>query len=288
MQFQTAIPPTGEIMKIERYYCLPCDDNLRKKLISYNIKVDYDDKITRLMTFSVYEEDDYFDKIADYLPKNYLGSYVFTKTELLSAEWLTMRSTNDKLEALNIERTFSFSCESKEDFGYGEVDTARHRIQVAPYEFRGPIKWGRNHFYSSYFGGFETIFCDDIAKSIIQSANLDGIDFLPVIHYKKNNYLDNIHQIECSNVLPNESLVLNQYFKEKKCPICGAIKYEYDELSRLGIHKEFLGNKDFYRTNYIFGGGYTSPFNVVSNRIYKLLVDNQIDRNIRFTPLLIY
>ena len=121
------------------------------------------------MTFSVYEEDDYFDKIADYLPKNYLGSYVFTKTELLSAEWLTMRSTNDKLEALNIERTFSFSCESKEDFGYGEVDIARHRIQVAPYEFRGPIKWGRNHFYSSssckYIFDIKIIACNKFAKA---------------------------------------------------------------------------------------------------------------------------
>lgn len=38
---------------------------------------------------------------------------------------------NDKLEALNTERTFSFSCKGKKDLGYGEVDTARHRIQVA-------------------------------------------------------------------------------------------------------------------------------------------------------------
>lgn len=275
-------------MKTERYYCLPCDESLKQLLNSYNIKVDYDADSTGLMTFSVYEEDDYFIKILDYLPKQYLGSYIYSKEELLNAEWLTMRSTNDKLEAVNTDHTFAFSCRTKKNFGYGEIDIAYHRKQVFPYEFRHPIKWGKNHFYSSYFGGFETIFCDDLAKSIIKNEEFQDVDFMPVIHYRKNQYLDNIHQIILSNVLPNESLILDKHFIKKECDICGAIQYEYSGLSRLGVYAEFLKNADFYRTNYIFGSGYTNAFNIVSNRVYRLITDKKIDRNLSFEPLLVY
>lgn len=132
----------------------------------------------------------------------------------------------------------------KKDFGYGKLDIANHRNQVSPYEFRNLIKWGKNHFYSSYFGGFETIFCDDLAKSIIKNAEFQDIEFMPVIHYKKGRYLDNVHQMIFSNVLPNESLILDKHFIKKECDMCGTIQYEYSGLSRLGVHKEFLKNGD--------------------------------------------
>ena len=123
--------------------------------------------------------------------------------------------------------------------------------------------------------------------NLIQNQDYVGIQFAPVIAYKKGCYAENIHQMIFSQVLPDEALILDNGFQRTPCPLCGQIQYTYNMLSRIQVKKSFLGISDFYRTNEIFGDGFADPFLIVSNRVFRTLTQFKLTKNIEFQPLLL-
>lgn len=210
-----------------------------------------------------------------------IKEYVYTEQERSNAEWLTLRSTNNKLEAEELEKTFVGRC----PFKVCRSQSHYHHEQVAPYSFRKPIKWGKNHFYSCYFSSYYTIFCDALAKQFIEESGLSGIDILPVMRYKSNIQLDDIFQIKATTFLPDEALVIDESFREVKCPICGEISYDDCSFSKLIVKKDFLPDVDFCSTNAIFGDIGQHSFNIVSGLLYHKFKEAGMTRNLLFEPL---
>lgn len=271
-------------MRVRRYYRCDYNEKLYQTLSKYQVPFDYDQNLNWI-TLYLFEDHPNAEQIKSVLPHEVFGEYVFSDSELMGSEWLLMRSTNGKLDSKNTEKTFEFSCEYEKSIADFTEKFAHHRKQIAPYEFPTPVKWGKNHFYSSDMGGFYQFFCDDLAKDLLQKQGFTGVRFDPVVAYRKGCYAENIHQVVFSEVLPDDALILDNGFQKKYCPLCGQIQYTCNMLSRIQVKKIFLGVFDFYRTNEIFGDGFAYSFNIISNRVYRFLKENSLSRNIKFQPL---
>lgn len=273
-------------MKIRRYYCCDYTDELYHELKQHGVQFEYDQAL-HWITLYLYDDHPDAERIKRLLPQEMFGEYVFDSFELLHSKWLLMRSKNQKLDNKNIEKTYAFSCAYQRTYKNHSEHFAHHREQVAPFEFAVPIKWGQSHFLSSVFGGFHTLFCDDIAMQIIRNEGLTGLQFESVIAYKKGCCADNIHQLVFTEQLPNEALALDGGFMKKPCPDCGRVQYGYHMLSRLQVKENDLGQFDFYRTDEIFGDGFAEPFLIISNRAFRVLSENHMTKNLVFQPLLL-
>lgn len=272
-------------MRLERYFCLSYDEDLKKQLTKCGVNVRVPEGVLNsLMTFTLYEDQENYAEVKALIPtEKGIGTWIFTKAEMEEASFLTMRSTNMKLEAKNLGKTYEYSCYSVSHMT-GEA-FGMHRRQVAPFEFSKPVKWGKNFFYSSYDGGYETMFCNDVAKATIESEGFSGVRFAPVLRYKKDCILEDIHQVVIDNILPDEALIIDDGFKEIQCSMCGKIRYGMDNVSRIIVRHGFIGKEDFYVTNELFGETYTSPINIISQRAYQALIKKGMGRSMCFQPL---
>ena len=278
-------------MKTQMYYNLPYDEKVASILKEHKIKYKYYDFNSGIgeayphMSFYLFKEDAVWDVLKNILPKKDVHSLVFTDEELLSAKWLTVRSTNMKIDSLN-EDTYDYFCPGEKDKSkrYGA-----HQRQIAPFEFR-PIKWkNNNHFYSCYHGGYYTIFCDDLAKQFIEDNGFAGMRFDDIIWHKKHCILPDAHQMVFATVLPREAIVLDDHVWEVACKGCGKIQYAYTRDFRLGIKESYLSeNIDFYSTPTMFGEGGVYQLSIASQRVYRALKEQRMTRNLCFEPILLY
>ena len=276
-------------MKTQMYYNLPFNENIASVLEEHGIKYNhYDFGIERkspYMSFYIFKEDSVWDVLKDTLPKKDAHRLFFTDEELSCAKWLMVRSTNMKIDSLN-ENTYDYTCPEATDRSkrYGA-----HQRQIAPFEFK-PVKWTtNNHFYACYDGGYYTIFCDDLAKSIIEDNRFVGMRFDDIIWHKKNCILPNVHQMVFETVLPRESIVLDDHVREVACKGCGKIQYFYTNDFRLGIKEMYLSEGvDFYSTPAMFGEGGVYELSIVSQQVYRTLKDHKMTRNLCFEPVVLY
>ena len=67
-----------------------------------------------------------------------------------------------------------------------------------------------------------------------------------------------------SNILKKEDIVWGYGEKIEKCPMCG---------------------KEQYVTERLFSEGFARPIYVISQKFYRLLVENKLDKNISFCPV---
>ena len=285
-------------MKKIYYYNLDYEKDLFDLLIKHNIKVKLSEfnlpnSKQKWMSFYITFNSKAFIECLNYLPKKpNLIKYEFTKKEMDDSNWFYIRSTCMKLDNYN-ENTFEYSCFGEKEFYAGEMRSrVYHEFQVEPFAFK-PIKWNeKNHFYSSYEGGYNIIFCDDVARKLFEKNNIKGVKFLEVLNAKKNFVLSNSNQIFTDNIIPDDGLVIEGldegYVEIKKCPICGKITYIPSNAFRLGIKREYLNSEfDIYRTNYLFGMSRGQPWYIISKKIYKMLVEAKMTRNLLIQPIII-
>ena len=277
-------------MKTQMYYYIPYDLELAEILNRYSHSYNHVTEFVKygyepMLQFYVNKEDEVWNEIKDKLPREDVHRLVFTDHELSSAKWLTVRSTNMKIDSEG-DNTFSYVCPGEI---YPPYLTKYHTTQVGKYEFK-PVKWkNNNHFYSTYLMGFETIFCDDFAKNFFEQNGFDEVSFEDVIWYKKGCVLPDAHQIIFGKQLPKEAIVLDDHVREIVCPGCGKIQYFFTNDFRLGIKEEYLDeSKDAYTTPAMFGEVTLHSLNIVSGRVYKALKEAKMIRNLRFEPVVLY
>ena len=241
------------------------------------------------MSFRVTTKDQCWPRIRENFTDKYYPMYFieFEQNELDEAEWLTFRSKNMKLNSMNWN-TFRYTCPKSDDTN---IRYSYHEDQLSPFEFSS-VKWSNNnHFYSSYEGGFHIIFCDDYACDIINKNGLVGVRFDGVLKYKKNVYLPNVHQMVYPNVLPLESMVLDEAKKEISCPYCGKKKYVINREFRLKIKREFIDESlDFYDTIKMFNMDETGSVHsipIISKHAYSVLKSHNLIRNLVFEPVIL-
>ena len=209
-----------------------------------------------------------------------------------ASDGFTLRSKNWKLEPVDLKKTFDFgNCtwiveQDKEDpYRY------YHARQVAPYILSRQVKWSRTHFLSAYTGNLASLFCSDLARSVIERAGLKGCSFSPVLRHRKGTEMPDINQLVFENIIPDDCVMMYKAKGTWHCPVCGKPQYVVDSLSRPIIKLEALGDEDFYSTtnNHAFDPGIIAgPFHIVSKRAYSVIKEHQLTRSLEFFPLLTY
>ena len=278
-------------MKVVHHYYIEFDREVFDILSGNNIKVKVDDPNNAIgntkMIFDICHEPDDLSLI-NRIPYSSSCSWLhFSKEEIACADWLYMYPNTPMLESRD-SSTIEFLCKIQTSVGNFIQEGAYHQKQVKPFSLTPPKWTNRNHLYSAYEGD-NFIFCDDFFKRLIEDNGLIGLRFAPVIWWKKNTTLPDTHQLNITNCLPHEAIVVTDMMKEFKCPFCGRQKYEFDSLFRLHLRGEFLDKSvDFYKTPEIFGTGREHYLLVVSHRVYSLMSSLKIERSWNFHPVIIH
>lgn len=225
-----------------------------------------------------------------------LSWYVFSEEDMNEAEWFVFRSTNWKLENCALEKTFERRCKvvkmTNALYGPAEpYDFYHHLTQKGPFYFKKPIRWGRNFFYSCDIRGFQTLFCNDVARAVLTKAGLSGMSFEPALLKKDDSVIENFHQFCIDETIPDSHVKISGEFRTMDCPVCGKPKYIVAELSRPMVARSKLGDKDFYITqdSYTYDVvPYPGHYWIASKKAYLTIKNNGMDNTLEFSPLLVY
>lgn len=224
------------------------------------------------------EEDEGYTVIITYEAK-------YTEDERISADWLEIYSTYEGVNPKNGEAVISKTCPYplKRKNPLLPKMGARHYTQAGSYAVSKSPKWGTNRFFSGCSDGIATdLFCRDLAKEILEESGLTGIRFAPVLKYKTIHPMPDVHQLLFDHIIPAEAIVPIQGYTARECETCHKQLLEPDGPFIYGIKVEMLDRSiDFFATDPIFGGW---PYKIVSQRVYCLLREKKIDKNLGFIP----
>ncbi len=235
----------------------------------------------RLISFTI-NENQYTDlKLERFLHSNPIITNVFTKTELLNAGFLTIRPVGNVVDIVNTDEAFIFNCPRQSLFGderYG------HREQIGNCKIKRIDYKKETAFYSSSTG-FSELFTKTEVYDLLMKNSITGVMSRPVI--LENTGKDSgLCQLYSNNLIHTNSIFIDKTIKVKKCPVCGAPKFVCRQDYQLAI----IGNQndfqyDFYMTDSLFGDGIPEPLFLVSNKFYRMLVDHNLTRNVKFEPV---
>ena len=120
----------------------------------------------------------------------------------------------------------------------------------------------------------------------MESAHLP-LKFHDVLHARTDLPLGNIFYVEILDVLPQEAIVFGGGEEKSACESCGKTRYLIDGMYQLKVREEYLKTHVMCKTQAIFALGkyYTEPFNLVSDQIYRMILENSLSRNLVFEPV---
>ena len=302
------------------YSIIPCNDELKSLLeTEYSIPVEVVPKeLTRLsssMIFDISEQHPHFreqecilppettteqleqkfqhyqetgEVIADCVRIIYQENY--TKAEFKNAKWLAARNITSKVFPANCETIDTYQCFVK----YSKLGrpVGCHEIQNEPYILKTPIKWGRSAFVSAYCHE-ERLFCNDSVRSMLITQGIAGIEFCSVLRKSTAQPMDGISQIIPAYTVPDGAMVGISGMTEIVCDQCGMHMLQHiNGMGRFGLLDGILDEKiDIWQTQPMFlGRGSTACHSasrrlIISQRMYRFLTENKLDRGFVFSPL---
>lgn len=214
----------------------------------------------------------------------------YSEDERRNAKWLEASNVNSKLMPVNCESIDGHMCFVKLS-KLGEP-LGRHEVQNEPYVIKSPIKWGRSAFVSAYCHG-ERLFCNDAIRAILEKQNVTGVWFAHVLKKSTGQPMDDIYQLDFTHTIPDGAVVSIERMEDYVCQQCGMhMLRSEDGRSRYGLRSGVLDeNIDFWQTQPMFlGRPSTEAIRgqrrlIISQKLYRLLVENKLNRGFAFTPL---
>lgn len=209
-------------------------------------------------------------------------SLVFTDEELDNAEWLAVRTTCKKIDDCQ-DKLYFASCGNETRGG------CYFRYRTSPIWCERKVKWGSNHFfYSSYWLGYDELFCSDLAKGILCRK---GIPFAYEGVYsirKGNEAIPDINHIVPCNILPIEAIITDNLMLQSACEKCGVKTYMLGDDAQLTVLGRYLYKDAIaYGTPRIFGPGWAKSALIVSQEFRQIIIKNGMQRGLKFTPVII-
>lgn len=247
---------------------------LSEQNIVFNVTNYIDNRI--IITFDIDKNDDSYSIIEDSLKKFnpiITNKVLYSKEELDNAQWLGVLCYNGRIDIPTEEAynaTFSVFCPE-----------CKNKSQIGLYHIKKVPKWKSNkNFCSIDTGGWDEIFCSSYAKQIFEVNNISGIEFLPVLHYKSLQQMEDIWQIRIKTVLNPTEIGFFPKPIEKECSICHKVTYmSSTTISQPTFNRVDLENLD----------AFIIPVNtlgcnilVVSNKLYKILRYEYKERSLDF------
>ena len=210
---------------------------------------------------------------------------VYSEDEIREAALLWMTPAKQIIDIVNVDEAFSFSCEWIDSRGCGR---AHHKEQVGTFKIRREPSSKLSTAIWAGTTGFAEVFADKRVLKLSEEEGLKGIQFKNV-KLPGNRYSENIFQVYTENRIEQNCLMLGNGEKEIICPICGRKQYGISDAYQLhlnvDVHKH---TADLYMTENVFGYGIAGPLYLVSQRFYRALRQNKLDRNISFDPVAIH
>jgi len=251
-------------------------------ILSHKIKCDYDEILSAV---DISENDPHWEEISRLLRldhNTYLSETRFSKSELLGADWLTVRS-QWHYDYPQPEDRYTEITYSEEDFcsncGIGLVQKDCFRFKRTP-------KWGKRNFCTTNWV-YDELFASTKAKELLEESNLQGFSFLPVKNKNGREFLADIYQMQISHILP-EGMDPTVFIAETlDCSACGKRKFLSNSRGQFVFKKEtFEGAPDFVKSTERFGSGLiASRLVFVNQAAYRFITDNKLGSSLVFEPI---
>lgn len=242
-----------------------------------------------IAAIDIHSEDPHWPWIMDYVATHNmmpLFDLEFTKKELREAQWLSVRTT----------WRYGYP-EPSNKYGYEEITYTKNSYcshcgtglnQIDSFRFKKIPKWGQRHFYAPFWIEDE-FFISETAKGMLENSALSGISFLPVKNKKGTEELPGVWQLVIPTVL-DEGLIEVESSLEcvSLCPHCGKKKYCENGKSKTMYRKSIFDDApDFAKSGDYFGGMPKSASRqiIISQKAYRFLADNKLDKGLLFYPL---
>lgn len=210
---------------------------------------------------------------------------VFSKKEMASAEWLSVRST--------------WRCgypQPEDGFGYQAITynedcycttCGTGLIQKDSFRLKGEPNWGKRHFMMPNWVEDE-LFLDAVAKTALEMAGIPGISFLGVKNKSGKEDLPNTYQLQIPHILPPALVEAGSQIRNITiCPECGIKKYGSTGIGMWIFKRQpFECAPDMVKTAEVFGWGHLAPrMLLIRQNVYQLLVSKKLDRGLEFQPI---
>jgi len=240
------------------------------------------------IVFDIFEDDPHWPSIQALLEADgdhAIPTTVFTKQELKEAEWLRVRSKwhngYPQPESAFGYRELTYDpTHYCRECGAGLVQKDSFRLTKAP-------KWGTRHFFSLNWV-FDELFVDDTARSILESSGLTGFRFLPAKNKRGTEELPGVHQLFVETETKPGVVTGGRDIDEVyTCAACGRTKCHPTGIGMHVFRWEALdGMPDICRTHEDWGWGKGADWLLlISQRMYRLIVDNHLERCLVFAPI---
>lgn len=209
----------------------------------------------------------------------------YSKQELSEAKWLTVRSKwlYDYPQPEDSYKNVTYS-QGKycRECGIGLIQNGCFRFKKTP-------KWSKRNFCMTNWV-FDELFVSERAKAILECQNFKGITFGNVKSKNGSKNLDDIYQVVISNVLKSGILDSSTGIKQEcVCNHCGRTKFQPSGRGPIVLKKEaFVDDWDFVKTMEYFGAGASASRRIlVSEKVYRFIVENKLDSSLVFEPVLL-
>ena len=259
----------------------------KAEIISFLSKQNIELDIGVIVTaFEIFEDDASYSEIKNYLEYNNIRSSlatsyaVFTQDEINEAQWLGVRSAwyngypqpqnSDYISSVYDTTNYCDKCDK------GLVQKGSFTIKKEP-------NWGRRNFFMLYWVHDE-LFASSRTVQILKNSSLTGFGFLDVLT-KSKGILQGTKQIiiekQLEHALNSESIA-----ETFICAKCNAEKYirrvgtvRYDKRAFMNIQEDIVKSQEK------FGQRTCSSMLLITQRFYKVLTENQLDRSLIFQPI---
>ena len=256
-------------------------------VLDNNIPYDYGETLSAV---DISESDPHWEELSRILKlehKTFLSETKFSKHELDSAEWLTVRSRwyYDYPQPETEYEEIVYHCENaclNKGCGMGLIQKDSFRFKRSP-------KWGRRNFCMINWV-YDELFISTKAKELLESSSLNGFSFLNVNKKSGNATLDDVFQMKIPHILAAGIHDTTSRISETSvCPICKRKKLHSNGRGQFVFNKEiFYDAPDFVKSNECFGYGLiASRLIIVSQKAYKFLTANKLDSSLVFEPIVL-
>lgn len=274
-------------MRKKYSYCEKYSEKVEQYLKNHKIKykiVGDGIRVSKLINFIIYDGESSDPNLQQLIHSNPIVTNKFTQKELYAAGYLTIRPTKNVINIMNTNEAFLYKCPKKSIFGN---ERFAHKEQIGQFRIKNINTEGTTAFFSSATG-FSEIFAKKKVCEFMRNNNITGMQIKSVMLDGKNREIESgLCQLCPEKIIPTDKIFIDETQKIGRCPICGSLKVlcEQDYQLQL-IGSAFDLSDDFYMTEAIFGEGISYPLYIISQRLYKLLVNAKMSCNVIFEPVL--
>ena len=255
--------------------------------------------------FYLYDDNDVFDLINDFMISNNetsIATPIYTKKELESAQWLTIKSGWNSLYPQPINQpSYIYTTYDMTNYCGGNPNLYNEKIgewyrehdlpfylcekglvQKDGFVLKKEPNWGSRGF-TMLFWVTDELFISPKTEEVLNN-NLRGIVYFPVYNKSKKMF-DNVKQIYINNYV-DKGLCIDSIERIYTCPICGFIKY-WPKIGPIRFRKEIFENidVDIVKTTDKFWERECDSLILVTNKFYKTIINAKLDRGLFFEPI---